>query len=105
MGGYSGGVRTIASAGVYMIAGQITFDNVASPTGIRGLRLYVNSNSRHEVLVRPDANYQVALPFAHAELFAAGDTVHLEAYNSQGSNQTVNVDPARTHWSMVQVSR
>lgn len=87
---YSGGVWTVQVAGRYTVTGQIGWLNIASPAGQRAARLYVNSTNVCENANTPGAAFYCQNTLSWAGFLAVGDTLSVQAFQTQGSTITTN---------------
>lgn len=88
--GYSSGTWTIATPGLYRIDARLAFVPVASPTGIRTCEINVNGTQVVQFECRGDVGYALPMPVSLTQPLAAGDTIAIQGFQSQGSSLTLS---------------
>lgn len=82
----NGSIFTVAAAGIYVVRGQISYGPEDTPVGQRVVRLYFNGSLVNETASRADNAINTQLFFFGMGRLAAGDTIHVETYQSQGAD-------------------
>ena len=100
---YSAGVWTIAVDGVYNIISQISYPIAGSPVGIRKSVLYKNSTVIDVTSLDGDSGHITTLTNAMTISLLAGDTVHVETYQSQGSSQSLTTGAGENHITITRI--
>lgn len=103
---YSGGIWTVTQPGWYEVHGQIAFGPVASAAGQRAVRLFQNATVIDEYADGdPSAVYNTPLPFKAGLLLASGDTISVQALQTQGVNQSTATGAGLCHLSIHRAGR
>lgn len=101
---YSGGTFTVPTAGIYYVSAQVGFAAVGSPAGQRTIRLRTSSGlTRQSPQMIPNSTYTAIPVISTAVKLNAGDTLYVEAYQSQGSAQNAEGDIEKSFISIQRV--
>lgn len=98
MGTISGGVRTIAVAGMYRIDATLTEPSTA--TGYFRGRIQVNGNTVDTDGVATVSSRTTAVKLDVTMPLNVGDTVQIIAFQNSGSSQTLTAGTDGNHWSI-----
>ncbi len=98
---YSLGYFTVPAPGHYVVSGQVSYQSQAAPAGQVVVRLHMGGTLVDDNGARPDSAYSTRLKFAGAQRLNAGDTIWVEAYQSSGASQSLDVGAGLTHIDIV----
>ena len=83
---YSGGTFTVVVPGFYEINAAIAFAAAASPSGIRQVNIMVNGTQMSQAERRGDSGFALTMQVGWGQVFAAGDTIQIQGFQTQGTS-------------------